>query len=141
MSVLAACHKPEPVLESPTPSVEQKRAERAAEVPESMQRHWTFLNRIRQDDAFNGLIHRTMLTQENQIGAVLFSSVKPEQVSAGMTKVMTEMGREFPHEDVTVAVYQVATPPNESARRISTGKPRKRPALPGRRFALRRKTR
>jgi hypothetical protein len=33
LSVLAACQKPEPVVESPpTPSVEQKRAERAAEV-------------------------------------------------------------------------------------------------------------
>ena len=52
-----------------------------------------------------------MLNEENQIGVVLFSSVKPEQVSAVMTKVMTEMGQEFPHQDVTVAVYQVATPP------------------------------
>jgi len=111
LSVLAACHKPEPVVESPTPSVEQKRAERAAEVPESMQRHWTFLNRIRQDDAFSSFIHRTTLNQENQIGVVLFSSVKPEQVSAVMNKVMTEMGQKFPHEDVNVAVYQVATPP------------------------------
>ena len=111
LSVLAACHKPEPVAESPTPSVEQKRAEHAAEVPESMQRHWTFLNRIRQDDAFDGIIDRTMLNEDNQIGVVLFSSVKPEQVSIVMNKVMTEMGQEFPHEEVTVAVYQVATPP------------------------------
>jgi len=28
-----------------------------------------------------------------------------------MNKVMTEMGHEFPHEDVTVTVYPVATPP------------------------------
>ena len=101
LSVLAACHKPEPVVESPTPSVEQERAERAAEVPESMQRHWTFLNPIRQDDAFNICIHRTMLNEENQLGVVLFSSVKLEQVSAVMNKVMSEMAREFPHEDVT----------------------------------------
>jgi len=111
MLVLAACHKPEPVVQSPTPSVEQKRAQRAAEVPESMQRHWTFLNRIRQDDAFSSLIHRTMLTQENQIGVVFFSSATPAQISVVMNKVMTEMGKEFPHEDVTIAVYQVATPP------------------------------
>jgi hypothetical protein len=49
-------------------------------------------------------IHRTMLTEENQIGVVLFSSVKPEQASAVMNKVMTEMGQEFPHEDVTIPV-------------------------------------
>jgi hypothetical protein len=78
-----------------------------------MQRHWTFLNRIRQDDEFNSIIFRTMLNEDNQIGVVVFSSVKPEQVSAVMNKVMTEMGREFPHEDVTVAVYQVATPPRK----------------------------
>jgi len=111
LSVFSACHKPEPVAQSPTPSVVQKRAERAAEVPASMQRHWTFLNRIRQDDAFNSLIDRTMLNEDNQLGVVLFSSVKPEQVSDAMNKVMTEMGREFPHEDATVAVYQLATPP------------------------------
>ena len=58
----------------------QSRArQRAAELPESMQRHWTFLNRIRQDDAFSGFIHRTMLNEENQLGVVLFSSVKPER--------------------------------------------------------------
>ena len=113
LSVLAACHKPEPVVESPTPSVEQERAERAAEVPASMQRHWTFLNRIRQDDAFSSFIHRTMLNEENQLGVVLFSSVKPEQVPAVMDKVMGEMAREFPHEDVTLAVYTVATPPRK----------------------------
>ena len=111
LSILAACHKPEPVVESPTPAVEQKRAERVADVPESMQRHRTFLNRIRQDDAFYNVIDRTMLNEENQISIVLFSSVTPEQVAAVMDKVMAEMGQEFPHDDVTVAVYQAATPP------------------------------
>ena len=30
-----------------------------------------------------------------------------------MDKVMREMGQEFPHEDVTLAVYTVATPPRK----------------------------
>ena len=92
---LAACHRSTPTAESPTPSTQEQRAERAADLSESTQRHWTFLNRIRQDDA--------LLNEENQLGVVLFSSVKPEQVSAVMDKVMSEMAREFPHEDVTLA--------------------------------------
>lgn len=108
---LAACHKPEPATEAPTPSVQQKRAERAAEVPESMQRHWTFLNRLRQEDDYSSVIHRTQVDEQNQLGVVLYSSVALESVPDLMRKVMTTMAQEFPHEDVTLAVYQTATPP------------------------------
>lgn len=108
---IAACHKPEPAAESPTPSVQQQRAERAAEVPASTQRQWTFLNRIRQEDAFNGALHRTMLNEQNELGVVLYSTVALESVPDLMRQVMTEMGKEFPNEAVTVAVYQVAVPP------------------------------
>ena len=108
---LPACHRSKEAAEPATPSVQQQRAERAAEAPASMQQHWTFLNRIRQDDAYNEAIHRTMLNDQNELSVVLYSRVAPEAVPDLMRKVMTGMGQEFPHEDVTVAVYQVATPP------------------------------
>ncbi len=41
-----------------------------------------------------------MLNEDNQIGVVLFSSVKPEQVPIVMNKMMTEMDKEFPHNEV-----------------------------------------
>ena len=108
---VAACQKPEPAAEAPTPSVQQQRAKRAAEVPASTQRHWTFLNRIRQEDAYSGALHRTMLNEQNQLGLVLYSTVALETVPDLMRQVMTEMAKEFPNEEVTVAVYQVAVPP------------------------------
>ncbi len=111
LALLAACGRSERSAESPTPSVQQQRAESAAAVPESTQRHWTFLNRLRQEDAYSGVIHRTQLTEQNQLGLVLYSSVALETVPDLMRKVMTAMAQEFPHEDVTLAVYQTATPP------------------------------
>jgi hypothetical protein len=107
---LAACNPSKPAVESPTPSVQQQRAETAAEVPESTQRHWTFLNRLRQEDAFSNAIHRTQLIERNQLGVVLYSSVALGTVPDLMHKVMTEFAQEFPHEELTLTVYQVATP-------------------------------
>ncbi len=110
---VTGCHKPEPAAESPTPSVQQQRAERAAEVPESTQRHWNFLNRLRQEDAYSGAIHRTMLNEQNQLGVVLYSNVALETVPDLIRKVMTEMAQEFPQEDVDLVVYKVAVPPQK----------------------------
>ncbi len=107
------CHKPEPAEPPPTPSVQQKRAERAVAVPESTQRHWTFLNQIRQEDAFSGSISRTLLDEQNQLGVVLYSSVKPEAVPDLMRAVLRGLAQKFPGEDATVIVYMTATPPRK----------------------------
>lgn len=111
--IVAACHRPEPVAEAPTPSAQQKRAERASKVPTATQRHWTFLNRIRQHDAFNSAIQRTLVNDQNELGVVLYSSVASDKVSDLMRKVMAEMAQEFPREDVTLAVYKAGTPPQK----------------------------
>jgi len=113
LALLAACHRSKPAAESPTPSVQQQRAESAAAVPESTQRYWTFLNRLRQKDAYSDVIHRTQLNEQNQLGVVLYSSVALETVPDLMCKVMTEMAHEFPNEELTLTVYQVATPPRK----------------------------
>ncbi len=105
--------KRNPPLESPTPSEEQVRAERDAQAPDEMQKQWTYLNRIRQSDALNTSIDRTMLDDQNHLGIVLFSSVTPDKVPALMRQVMTEIAQEFPREDLTLDVYQSATPPRK----------------------------
>lgn len=110
---LAACHRTNPAAESPTPSEQQVRAERDAQAPDEMQKQWTYLNRIRQSDAFNTSIDRTMLDDQNHLGIVLFSSVTPDKVPALMRQVMTEIAQEFPREDLTLDVYQSATPPRK----------------------------
>ncbi len=103
-----ACHKPKSATESPTPSIQQKRAERAAEAPENIQQKWTLLNRIRQDDSLQ--IGRTLLNEQNQLGVVFDSSVAPDKAETRMQQVMTEMVRKFPNTDITVIAYESATP-------------------------------
>jgi uncharacterized ParB-like nuclease family protein len=106
---LGACHRPQAAAEAP--SEQQSREERAAQLPESTQRHRTYLNRIRQADALNTSIDRTLVNDQNQLGFVLSSSVTPDKVPALMRTVMTGMAQEFPREDLTLTVYAASTPP------------------------------
>ena len=108
---MAACHGPKPATETATPSEQQIRAERAAKAPDSIQEKWTILNRIRQDDSL--FIGRTLLNDQNQLGLVLDSTVAPDKVEGLMRKVMTQMAREFPKEDITVSVYGSSNPPRK----------------------------
>jgi hypothetical protein len=110
---LVACHKTKPAAANTGPTEQQKRAERAAEVPESTQRHWTHLNRMRQTDAFSAVISRTLLEEQGQLGVVLYSSVPPDKVSALMRQLMSEMAKEFPKEDLTLSVYAASSPPHK----------------------------
>ena len=110
---LSACHQSKPAAESPTPSEQQVLAERAAQAPEETQQQWTCLNRIRQSDTLNMSIDRTLLDDQNHLGIVLFPSVTPENVPALMRQVMTEMAKEFPRADLTLDVFQSATPPKK----------------------------
>jgi hypothetical protein len=109
---LPACDKPQPAAQAPPPSEQQKRAARTEEVPESTQRQWTYLNRIRQADAFDA-IDRTMVNEQNQLGVVLSSSLTPDKVPALMEKVMQEMAREFSGEDMTLSAYTPSSPPRK----------------------------
>lgn len=86
---------------------------RAAEVPQSTQAVWTYLNRLRQGDAYNGMISRTMVNEQNQIGVVLYSQVTPAQVAPLMQKVMQEMAKEFPQRDLTILVFGESSPPHQ----------------------------
>src|SRR5450755_136588 len=81
---LVGCHGPKPAAETPSPSEQQNRSARAAEVTESTQRQWTYLNRIRQADSLNTSIDRTLLNDQNELGVVLYSSVTPDKVPALM---------------------------------------------------------
>ncbi|MGB8341540.1 MAG: hypothetical protein WCE51_08120 [Chthoniobacterales bacterium] len=110
---LSACHRSKPAAESPTPSEQQVRAERAAQAPDETQRQWNYLNRIRQSDTLSTSIVRTLLDDQNHLGIVVFSSVTQENVPALMRQVMTEMAKEFPRADMTLDVFQSATPPKK----------------------------
>ncbi len=110
---LVACHKPKPALEMATPTDQQKQAASAARVPESTQRHWTFLNRIRQEDSLNTSIARTLVDDQNQLGFVFYSRVAPDKVPGLVRQVMEQMAQEFPKEDITLSVYGAGSPPRK----------------------------
>ncbi|CAN5569694.1 hypothetical protein BH20VER3_BH20VER3_22680 [soil metagenome] len=109
---IAACHKASPPAETATPSVEQKRAVRAAQVPAAIQRHWTYLNRVRQTDEFSSKIARTLLNERNQLGIVFSSDITDDQIPDLTRKVMEGMAKEFPKEDVSVVAYGASSPPH-----------------------------
>ncbi len=97
----------------PTPSAQQRERERAAQVPSAIQKRWTYLNRIRQGDAFSNAIARTMVNDRNQLGVVLYEHVAPEQVGPLLKQVLAEMAQEFPQQDMTMVAYKTGTPPHE----------------------------
>ncbi len=110
---LGACHQTPPAEEPPAPDAQQESATRAAKASPSIQRHWDYLNRIRQNDEFNDAISRTLLNdRESQLGIVFFSSVAEDKIPDLMQKVMAEMAREFPREEVTVGAYAGTVPPH-----------------------------
>jgi hypothetical protein len=108
---MLSCHRP------PKPATETAdraaRAALAAEASESTRRHWAYLDRIRQADSLNSSIDRTLLSDQHELGVVLFSSVTPETVPPLMSAVMKEMAQKFPKEDVTLSVYAASTPPHK----------------------------
>lgn len=103
------CSRTKEATAPATPTEQQKHAERAAEVPETVQRHWTFLNRLRQNDPFD-VIERTMVDDQNQLGVVLDSNVTADKVPDLMKQVMKKMAEQFPNEDIMVGTYTPTTP-------------------------------
>ncbi|MEO7724101.1 MAG: hypothetical protein ABIU29_05350 [Chthoniobacterales bacterium] len=110
---VAACNRSEPEASAPAISAQEAKARHASQAPAATRQHWTFLNQIRQDDTLSGSIHRTLLNEQQQIGVVLYTSVKPEDVAGLMRWALTEMAHKFPHEDIALAVYMTANPPRQ----------------------------
>lgn len=106
---LSGCGRTKEGAASPTPSIQQQRAARAAEVPKPIQERWDYLNRIRQGDAFDA-IDRTLVNDQNQLGVVLSAQITPENTAALMKKAMEELAHRFPDEDMTLDAYAPTTP-------------------------------
>ena len=87
--------------------------EPATPVPTEIQKRWTYLNRLRQGDAFSGSIARTMLNDRNQLGVVLYTRVTPAQIPPLLQEILTEMGKEFPQQSMTLVAYKEGKPPAE----------------------------
>lgn len=64
-----------------------------------------FLARIRQASAGNGVIRDARLNQNNELGVVLDTQVKLDQVRPLMTTLLKEMRDEFPGRPLTVIAY------------------------------------
>jgi hypothetical protein len=118
-----SCHKPAPASESQTstPNEQEKRAEQAAEMPASLRKHWTFLNRLRQDDSYSD-IDRTLVNDQDELGVVLSSRIQSGQIEPLLQRVLKEMAREFPDEDITLNAYEPSKPLRKLSRVQLDGK-------------------
>lgn|GEM_PF-6379687 len=93
----------------PTPSIQQQRAARAAEVPQPIQERWDYLNRMRQADAYRA-IERTRVDEQNQLGVVLAANLKPDQIEAVVRKALEALAKKFPNEDMSLGAYAPGKP-------------------------------
>lgn len=103
------CNRTEETVSSPTPSIQQQRAQRAAEVPQPIQERWDYLNRIRQSDAYDA-ITRTLVNDQNQLGIVLAANVTPANAAAVTKKAMEAIAQKFPASDMSLDAYAPAHP-------------------------------
>jgi hypothetical protein len=115
-----ACHKPNPAP-PPTPSEQQKRAELAAEMPASLQKQWTFLNRLRQSDRYSD-IDRTLVNHQGELGVVLSSNIHSGEIESLLQEVMKKMAKEFPGEDIVLNAYESTQPLHKLGRAQLDGK-------------------
>ncbi len=107
--VWSGCSRGNKATEQAPLNDEQKHAQLAAEVPDRIQKQWTFLNRLRQHEPFDVII-RTMVDDQDQLGVELDSSVSADKVPDLMKQVMAKMAEEFPHQDFTLTAYASTNP-------------------------------
>lgn len=77
------------------------------------QRQADFLNRIRAADPEHQTIDHAMLNEQNELGLILARTVEMDRVPDLMRSILTQMAREFPHEDLTVLAYTPSNPPHK----------------------------
>jgi len=129
--LVAACHRPKPATGTATPTAQEQQAAREAVAPESTQRHLTYLNRVRQTDAFNIVIASTLLDDKGQLGFVLYSRVTPDKVPGLVRQLMAEMAKQFPQEDLILSVYGAGKPPRKIGTARVDGKTEESTYTPG----------
>ena len=100
-----------------TPSGPKEQAARTAAAPEDLRRKWIFLNRIRQDDAFNDWLNRTMLTDDNQLGIVVSSPLTAKELSSRVEQLLKRLAAPSPGETLILKAYA----PGKPLRLLGTG--------------------
>ena len=115
--VFAACEGQPPRVATETDTHETETDIRATarpvRDPELKQRQVAFLNRIRDADPQKRTIDRAMLNAQNELGLILDRSVEMEKIPELMRTMLTQMAKEFPHEDLTVLAYAPSNPPRK----------------------------
>ena len=115
--VFAACEGQPPRVATQTDTRETETDIRAparpVRDPELKQRQVAFLNRIRDADPQKRTIDRAMLNAQNELGLILDRSVEMEKIPELMRTMLTQMAKEFPHEDLTVLAYAPSNPPRK----------------------------
>ena len=74
-------------------------------MPASLQKQWTFLNRLRQSDRYSD-IDRTLVNHQGELGVVLSSNIHSGEIESLLQEVMKKMAKEFPGEDIVLNAYE-----------------------------------
>lgn len=95
LTVLSGCGDDSPPAASAPPPVEQR----------ALSRQEQFLARIQQAAASNNVIRTARMNQDNELGVVLDSKVKPPEIKPLLTTLLREMRDEFPNRPLQVIAY------------------------------------
>lgn len=111
LALLNSCDQP---VSSPPLTQENPQPHSEAVAGQSLKkRQADFLNRIRAADPGHRTIKRAMLNERNELGLILDRSVEMDRVPELMRRILTQMGREFPGQDLTILAYTPSNPPHK----------------------------
>ena len=111
--LLASCDTRQSISSTSAPPIEQNRVAQPDTRSNFKQRQLAFLNRIREADPQQRTIERAMLNEQNELGLILDGNVGMDRIPDLMARMLTEMAREFPGQDLTVLAYTPSNPPRK----------------------------
>jgi hypothetical protein len=110
--LLVACDAPRPTTDTTQPRAREQQFPVASQRA-VRERQMEFLNRIRAADPEERTIKRALLNENNDLGLILGREVEMDKIQPMMRKILIEMAKEFPGEDLTVIAYTPSNPPRE----------------------------
>jgi hypothetical protein len=102
------------LLDALVPRAPERRSAVAPETQGDLQqRQIAFLNRLRKADPEHRTIERAVFNERNELGLLLNRGVELDKIPALMRTMLTQMGRAFPGQDLTVLAYAPSNPPRK----------------------------
>ena len=69
-----------------------------------------FLNRLKKQESGNPTIDRATITEKNELGLILNSSVTEDKIPDLTKSFLEKMAQEFPEDDINISVFTQSDP-------------------------------